>query len=95
MASLEVEVDNNSNDSDNNSSDADEYDDEGGHLEVGAKLEIWDSIYYQSDAIWADAYETDDEDEQSEGDQVGVKVEDDVEDDADVQMSDQGWSFNP
>jgi hypothetical protein len=96
MAALEVEVDDDSDDVDDNGSDDDEYDgDSDAHSDAFDKLQIRDYFHQQSNAIRADAYDTDDdEDEQIEAGEADVKAEDE-NDDSDVQMSDPGWSFNP
>jgi len=88
MASLEVELDDDTDDADDNSSDYDEHGGLDESMEARAKLEMRDWVYQQSDAIRADAYKTDED--EGEADE---EVEDEAQDD--VQMSDPGWSFNP
>lgn len=92
MASLEVEVEDDSDDMDDNSSDDNEHGDgTDAGIEARSKLERRDWVYQHSSAIRPDTYE----DEPSGADTADVNVDGEAQDDDDVQMSDPGWSFNP
>jgi hypothetical protein len=96
MAFLDVEVNDNSDDPDDNRSDCDEFGSSDAAKDARAILEMRDYGCQLTDAICADTYETDaeDEDEECEAD-MKVKVEDSMQDRVDVQMLDPGWAFNP
>lgn len=85
MASLGVEVEDNSDDMDENGSDSDDHGKQKDAKE--AELEMREWAYQQSDAIRADTYETEEEDNETKEDKTREKV--------DVQMSDPGWTLNP